>query len=380
MDPNTQTHSPPLGNDDSPYVPERPARSVKAPAGSLVFSMASGASCDSLAMKQALSKRAPDGERCLITRSLKPTEACHLIAKDTKSDLQAIIEFAWRIETGRFSINRAPNLIWLTSDMHSLFDHNHWALVPTKEILIEMMTFNTLKSRPFHEAFPDDRIWEYHYVQFESWPALITQFTDDKIGSFLQPSSEAGLPASAEPKIDLPAFEHHTYPFERLGVIKSHAHPFFITYNAGQKVHRFLKSNGKHLPPQAQNYGFELTQCVTLYTSWINTILPSELAQQLPDPPHPPNNTRSRSSKPSKQQSDRDKPAAKRQRRFNPQDPSHSGAGAGAPQDCQDTTASLTADQYWPTPEQSMDSAPANHEHCPNSSGTNFPALHWTSV
>ncbi|CAE6476895.1 unnamed protein product, partial [Rhizoctonia solani] len=273
MDHNIQTHSPPLAYGDFPYAPERPAPSAKAPAKSLAFSMVSGASYVSLGMNQLLSECAPDGECCAITRNVKPIEACHLIGKATKSDLQAKIESAWGTETGQFSTNCVANLIWLTRDMHNLFDDDHWALVPTRAVLTEMMAFNTVrpKPKPYNEMFPDE-IREFHYVQFKSLPAFIMQFTDNKLRNFPQYSSEAGLPAPAQPEIDFPAYEIHRYPFESLGVIKSHAHPFFVTYNTGQKMHRLRKANGDlQLPPHANNYLFELGLSEALYNSWMGS-------------------------------------------------------------------------------------------------------------
>ncbi|CAE7115214.1 unnamed protein product [Rhizoctonia solani] len=246
MDPNTRTHSPPLGDNDSPYQPEPPALSgtrSKTPAKSLAFSTASNATHLSLAIRQELSKRAPDGQRCLITRNVKPLEPCYLIPKAISTEEQEKLEYAWGMKIREFTINSTSNLTWLTCDMHGLFDGNCWALVPTKEVLIEIITFSSFKSRSFLERFPE-QIWGYHFVLIQHWPEAIMRFTDDKLITPLLPSREADLPASDQPEIDLPAYEVHKYPFEHLRVIKSHVHPFYVTYNAGKKVHDLQSLQG----------------------------------------------------------------------------------------------------------------------------------------
>ncbi|CAE7233406.1 unnamed protein product [Rhizoctonia solani] len=343
MDPNPQTHSPPPDHADSYCNPGCTARS---PARSHVLAKSLACSNvlpDSVAKKDE--NRAPDDELGLITHN--PLKPCHLISLATPTEMQEKLEYAWGLETGELTLDTDLNKVWLPHDMYEQFIRDEWALVPSQDLIMEVVMFNADR-RPKHflKSFPN-KIWDYRVVRFQPPPIPPVQLTD--------------TPNAPD-------------------VIGLDVHPFFVIYNTCQKARCFWDSEeGFHPHSQAKQYINDLALCDMLYASWGRVVLNHHAGQELPDTSYTPSNTRSWTSQSSERQSSR---AAKRARRFDVENPPHCGLGMGAsiPQNRQHMSASSIAEQYLPTPEQSIDFFSADCEYQPGSSKTSSPTVHWTTV
>ncbi|CAE7126984.1 unnamed protein product [Rhizoctonia solani] len=156
----------PSAHRNLPYEPgHTPCHSCRShvPAKSRVCSNVSPVS---VAMKEELSKVAPGGKCCLITRDVRSPEVCYLVDPATPIEMQEELENAWGLEPGELKLDTASNLIWLRHDMHERFDRDEWALVPTEKVLMEMIMFTVCgKPKHFLKSFPN-KIWDYHVVRF----------------------------------------------------------------------------------------------------------------------------------------------------------------------------------------------------------------------
>ncbi|CAE6479946.1 unnamed protein product [Rhizoctonia solani] len=334
MDPNAQTHSASFDHRGLAYEPgDSPVHSND--------------SHVSVAMKGELSKLGPDGERCPITCDVQALEHRYLVDPAIPIEIQEKLEYAWGLEPGELELDTASNLIWLRRDMLEQFDCDKWTLVPTKEVLKEMISFNgTRRPNHFLKSFPN-KIWDYHVVQLLSEPLSLVD------------------------EIDSPSFNLHDVP----EVIQSHVHPFFVAHNTNQKTCR-IRDSGAGFPPK---YLLQLALCNLLRPLWGKPIPIPHTSQQPSNTPYTPSSTRSWPSLPSEQRSNR---AAERLCCFDGVDSSHpvSGVGAGVdvPQNCQHM-ASPIVNQYLPTPKQSVGFASAG-ECRASSSWANSPTIHWTSI
>ncbi|CAE7126464.1 unnamed protein product [Rhizoctonia solani] len=299
--------------------------------------------------------------------------------------MQLKFERAWRMRPGEFKFEVASNSLLLTREMHARFKNYDWALVPTKEVLWKIIRFvgrRDGKATHYLEEFPN-QMWDYHFVRFRQPTIAAPQPTDDQLPEFAQSTTgeslsvqagkEDGPSASDQLIADIPAFQVDKYPSEDIGLIQCHVHPFFVVYNAGEKMARIEISKDPRFHPshRVKKCKDELWLCIVPYLPWVNTrpaALRSHTTPQPPNPSYPPGASRTHPDEWSeRQQSDRDARAAKRQRRFSGHHPSPSGSG--------------TTDSYLSTPEQSVHPGFADCEHGLgiNSSGIDL-ATHWIDV
>ncbi|CAE7194478.1 unnamed protein product [Rhizoctonia solani] len=337
MDSNPQTHSPPPDHADSYCNPGCTAR-IPVATKSLAWS---NVSPDFVAKKDEGPPQ--DGELGLIPRD--SPKACHLISLDTSTEMQKKLEYAWGLETGELTLDTDLNKIWLPHDMHEQFNRDEWALVPSEELVLEMIVFNSCR-RPKHflKSFPN-KIWDYRVVRFQPLPIPPAR-----------PANETDSPTPND-----------------LEVIQSRAHPFFVIYNTCQKASCFWDSEeGFHPHSQAKKHINDLGLCNSLYASWGRVTLNPHTGQELSDTSYTSSGTRSWTSVSSEQQGGR---AAKRARPFDGEDSPYRGSrGSGV------DARTSQGRQYLPTPEQSVDFISAGCEYRPRSPGNNSPTVHWTTV
>ncbi|CAE7107538.1 unnamed protein product [Rhizoctonia solani] len=315
----------PFAHRNSPYEPgQNPCNSSQSyvPAESRVCPNISPVS---VTMKEELSKVAPDGECCLITRDVQALEVCYLVDPATSLEVQEELENAWGLEPGELKLDTDSNFIWLRHDMHEQFDRDDWALVPTEKVLMEMIMFTVCgKPKHFLKSFPN-KIWDYHVVRFLPSPSSLANEID---------CSPPGL-------------------LDNIDVIQSHVHPFFVAHSTGQKIRRIQDSEADFPPKYVQELGL----CNLLRPSWGKPISNPHASQQPYKTSYTPSSTRSSISLSSEQQSDR---TAKCPRCFDGEDSPYSGSGV-------DAGADVSQD-------------PQHRECHPSSSLANSSTVHWTTV
>ncbi|KDN36280.1 hypothetical protein RSAG8_10968, partial [Rhizoctonia solani AG-8 WAC10335] len=127
------------------------------------------------------------------------------------------LEFCWGCKPGHLDLDSANNMIWLSPELHKCFDDNHWALVPSLELLnsIRDATFNDAGRRTLPHFLTRYRAEprEYSFVQFQAGEEPISRFED-------------AVPGGAS---------LHQSPFTTLPPILSHIHPYFVICNVAKK-------------------------------------------------------------------------------------------------------------------------------------------------
>ncbi|KAL5631951.1 hypothetical protein ACGC1H_000095 [Rhizoctonia solani] len=175
------------------------------------------------------------------------------------------------MELGEFHLRALSNMLWLDASTHRSFDNCKWVLLPTKEDLAAVVAFdssrvgNTRASSNYLESLPN-KIWSYHLVSFKR-----------EFDMILRQGNDPG------------SYKAHQYPFESLGLLQSHVHPFHVVFNAGEKVHHILdpewNTNSDYELPQ--QYATSLHQCETLYRSWLGSLLESSESHSDQSPSFP---------------------------------------------------------------------------------------------
>ncbi|CUA71358.1 hypothetical protein RSOLAG22IIIB_04573 [Rhizoctonia solani] len=225
MDHITQTFLPPNDDNDSTYsrVPS-PGLSVKSHASteSAIRSLSTTqfsvtVSCVPTEVKASLTRVAPDGECCLTTRAEGQLECTHLIACSTDAEIQQALEAAWGIEAEEFDFHAVQNIFWSRVDMRIAFDTYRWLLLPTEKDLQAAIDFSNRRASqdtPSHfDTVYSNKTWKYHFLSLD-YKSVIIRYSD-------YPNS----------------FTIHESPYADLGPVESHLHPFYVIYNAGEKVH-----------------------------------------------------------------------------------------------------------------------------------------------
>ncbi|KDN35541.1 hypothetical protein RSAG8_11498, partial [Rhizoctonia solani AG-8 WAC10335] len=216
----------------------------------------------SSAAKRKLSEVASCPERCLVTRAPEPYEVCHIIPKATPFLTLFLLERSWdpRSCTDKealaiphnlgakdyfyINVNTTRNLIYLTPNMHTLFDKNKWALVPTADIMDKIMYRQLTSRRHGFHMYPEGRDYTFNFVPL------------DYALTFLQFGSDNHPVAS------------HVHPFADLPIIRSHIHPYFAICNTGHKA-AALGVDGIESLLIPANFKLALVQCAEVYKRWV---------------------------------------------------------------------------------------------------------------
>ncbi|CUA71356.1 hypothetical protein RSOLAG22IIIB_04571 [Rhizoctonia solani] len=371
MDHTTQTFLPP-NDDNDPTYPGVPSagRSVKSHAStkSTTRSLAESttqssgtASSAPTGVKAALTRVAPDGERCLITRTKGQLECTHLVARSTHIIVRKALEAAWGMESGKLDLDAVQNIFWSRSDIHRAFNDYEWLLLPTEKDLQAAIDFsNRRASQHTHSHFGtvySNKTWKYHFLSLGYEETIFRK---------------GNVPQS---------YTVHDSPYSDLGPVDSHLSPFYVIYNVGQKVHDIKDPNyeGHCKLPEDLSCRPLLDECEAVYLLWVDRAL-EELEAELEQSPsersryQAPSESESRSQNQNRTYRLRDRNWDKDpQARNSPQ----SGSGAGAPQRRNCTGTTQTTDQYLPTLEQSIHSTDFRLEAV---SGTHEPSRQWANV
>ncbi|CAE6459818.1 unnamed protein product [Rhizoctonia solani] len=124
--------------------------------------------------KLDLTAASPAGELCVISWRRSHVECSHILHRASKSSELKKLEFCWGCKPGHLDLDSANNMIWLSPELHKCFDDNHWALVPSLELLnsIRDATFNDAGRRtlPYFLTRYRAEPREYSFVQFQAVP------------------------------------------------------------------------------------------------------------------------------------------------------------------------------------------------------------------
>ncbi|KAF8593573.1 hypothetical protein BDV93DRAFT_529816 [Ceratobasidium sp. AG-I] len=321
--------------------------------------------------KDKLARLAPDGQRCLITLDIEPLHCCHVVARATEHRIVHQLEYAWGVTAGELHLHTTRNMIYLRAEMHSRFDRQDWALVPTLPVLYEIAAKYFAQepgSTPllYTESFPDQE-WEYYFVPFRCSPMAFLRF--ERYSA---------------------SFTTHTYPYASFGSVKSHVHPYFVICNAAEKekYHRsqagYLarSSSDPDVPPSRSTYKDGLQICVRLYETWTSTPAPPLLEP-------PPDTRSSTSATPSRRSNPTSHPSRASQHGF--EQPRHgdescdaqysSDLGNGNSCKRARVVSAWTRANSLPTPEQSQNSRNDRKRPVEAAAPKDYYPMHyWTSV
>ncbi|CAE6431541.1 unnamed protein product [Rhizoctonia solani] len=198
-------------SDQDPTYRYQPPRSIT------YHSARSNTSSIPPSAKEDLTKVSPAGERCIITQRKSHVECSHIVARSTKSADIKQLEFCWGLKPGTLKLDVPYNMVWLSPEVHTCFDRNHWALVPPLEVLQKAQQhtvedFSNDVSTLYTKRFPF-RVREYSYVQLKAGEEPIPRYDDDAPGGAIL----------------------HQSPFTTLPGIRSHIHPYFVIVNVAKK-------------------------------------------------------------------------------------------------------------------------------------------------
>ncbi|KAF7315844.1 HNHc domain-containing protein [Mycena indigotica] len=188
-------------------------------------------------VKQLVIELDPNGGACLLTLMLDPKrsrQACHIIARRTKSGLLTIIEWKWGMRYMTLYIDSRFNIILLKSDWHILLDSNNWVLIPHRkwisrvrewmddfEDIYNATDVDKSRRRPITEIYSQkDQVFEYFMLPLteDMQRAVITRY--------------------AEPNVP-DVVTVYKYPFTDLPVLRSCCRPHFVMFSAGEKLAPF---------------------------------------------------------------------------------------------------------------------------------------------
>ncbi|QRV85144.1 HNH endonuclease [Ceratobasidium sp. AG-Ba] len=203
----------------------------------------------SAAAKEKLGHVATVPYRCLVTSCERPLHVCHVLARATPMTKIWQLERAWGLSPGRLNLDTTRNLIYLTPDMHQLFDRKDWALVPQLSWLRSLwMDISEGSSEVSFQDFSQQQIVDFIFLPLGEFPKAFLRFS-----------------GSAPPETCL-------FPFTDLPPIRSHIHPFFAICNVAEKeIHYRTLDQKNQTKPNEQRKAYQraLQNCINIYNEWL---------------------------------------------------------------------------------------------------------------
>ncbi|CUA72141.1 kinase, putative [Rhizoctonia solani] len=369
MDSNASTPSPLSNENDPAFRPAHPPRSdtlshISAPLVSEII-LSNGLDV-SESLQQQVAEQSPDGKRCLVTRDMEQLRCCHVLEPTIDPVKLQRLKLARGSTEEGLDVHISSNLLWLREDIHRSFSSFDWALVPTWNVLREMVASEGVRgngplSKHYIEFF-EAKTWEYHFVPLRPSPTAFER-SGDSLGDYTT----------------------HSYPFPDLEPLKSHVSPFFAVYNAGRKA-RYHKKKKERDPRSDTSilpqYDQHLNICALIYASWSKETSESSL-------PHISRPRRNRcylasssGESPSETSEEqylyRDEQIQRRAFAAHDFPQSHSDVGDSHSHKHIATTSIL--DQYLPAPEESVHSSTSDQHLRAIPSGVDMTFYHWAII
>ncbi|KII86425.1 hypothetical protein PLICRDRAFT_177968 [Plicaturopsis crispa FD-325 SS-3] len=163
----------------------------------------------------------PNSGRCLLTNTDEAVELAYCVPRELEPAVLNRIEFAWNLEHGTLNTDSRYNIFPVTAELRDLFYHDEWLLIPSAEVV---NTYDAERTIPVGPDFPDipNGVFEYTLLPRHS-------MTNTTIRRYPCADGIRSTPLPQE-------CSSHQYPFERLGVFKSHLHPRFVIWDLGRKL------------------------------------------------------------------------------------------------------------------------------------------------
>ncbi|KII94190.1 hypothetical protein PLICRDRAFT_50173 [Plicaturopsis crispa FD-325 SS-3] len=157
-----------------------------------------------------------DGLRCLVTNKSVDLDFAYCVPRDLDPSILARLEYSWNLEPQTLNTDTRYNVFPLDRQLHRLFNSNDWFLFPSEDVI---RFYLKDRKMPIGTDFPlvPNGLFEY---------TLIAKTTMEQ-RTILR--AQRGAAASDQAIV-------HKYPFQTLGVLKSHIHPRFAIWNAGKKL------------------------------------------------------------------------------------------------------------------------------------------------
>jgi len=195
------------------------------------------------------------------------------------------LEWAWGLQPDHIRVDTHRNICFLRSDWHDLFDRGCWLLLPSQDIVEDLLAHSKEhRDRPIHEVYGDKKMFDYRLVPLTknidnifryNWPETVTT----------EQSFTASRPSSGSVSVDTLDFTRHCYPFRTLPTLRSHVQPHFAIYNFGIKYsHSQVPALGiahiAYIVAKVLGISEDDAQLLTLrlgrlYELWINAKPPS---------------------------------------------------------------------------------------------------------
>ncbi|KAK7052949.1 hypothetical protein VNI00_004269 [Paramarasmius palmivorus] len=177
--------------------------------------------------------------RCILTsesmRGNMDNEVIHMLRRATEAPRLRHLAIKWK-KSG-LNPDTTANLGIMRADLHKAFDSGAFVLIPTAQVLLEMLEYANAAAPPraFDEAFQlnDNEFWTYAFVPltFNKERSIFIKNID---------YSKAAEHEDWDKFADKPGYTECNQLYEKerksLRDIKSHMHPFYVVYNAGEKI------------------------------------------------------------------------------------------------------------------------------------------------
>ncbi|KIL58429.1 hypothetical protein M378DRAFT_170589 [Amanita muscaria Koide BX008] len=183
-----------------------------------------------------------DSGRCLITfeKTLSVSQqAVHIVARRTKPTDLTRIEKMWKISSSSLNLDSTKNLVTLRADWHLSYDADDWAFVPTENILRRILKY---KASSFDMPYPEFNLQQFHDYVFVPLRILRRHYIFRQVREF-NADDESEYEYEYDEQAEGEHIENgevtvHQRPFVRFPVLRHHAHPFFVIYNALPKLRK----------------------------------------------------------------------------------------------------------------------------------------------
>ncbi|KIL53896.1 hypothetical protein M378DRAFT_174534, partial [Amanita muscaria Koide BX008] len=257
-----------------------------------------------------------DSGRCLITFEKKPNasqQAAHIVARKTSTTDLTRIEKMWQVSN--LNLDSTRNLVTLRADWNLSYDHGDWAFVPAKDILRKILKYKATSFDKPYPGFDPDELHDYVFVPLPSLRRhyilrQMTEFDEDEDesegegededdesedederdnegedrerGGWRAESGDEQEEGEGDDEQDMVDIEDgnatiHITPFLGFPILKHHAHPFLVIYNALPRLRK--------QPLQLRQEHHELLDLMTrIEAIWISrlskTLSSSKLAKR----------------------------------------------------------------------------------------------------
>ncbi|KAF8870407.1 hypothetical protein CPB84DRAFT_1855579 [Gymnopilus junonius] len=190
-------------------------------------------------------------KRCIIENieEINAVQYAHLLSRSTPNSIITSLEYSWGLQPGHLNVDSRFNIFRLNARLHYAFDRGYWLLIPSPTILREFENHKQRgpKNNNFMNICKDQGPFEYNLVPMKKMMSIPIHRQVDSPNRPVIPREKH--------------FTYHHFPFHSFPTIKSHVHPRYVIFNAGQKM-----ANRLYYELTFRN---ELKSVKAIYDAWI---------------------------------------------------------------------------------------------------------------